>query len=309
MGRRGCARTALELSKLILSLAPDEDPLGVLLCIDHFALRSRNFQFVLDLDAFYRNTPTAHPHHHVPWMANFAFSRALATWHLAARGQHPPPGEPSPDELLRSALLLHPALLERLLTKACIVRDSGLWGKALAHAVFRNADAEISDTSRHLHGIFLERNLSLWKASNVLEWLQKAVAALLEAVDAGALAPVPAERAPPLPAGLYRHIVVSNFSDNLTTIPREALQDAQQDMGIARAARPGAAPEHRNPLDPNGHPLALFLQSLFPWNDAPMDGDLLGRAQAEAAGAAGDADEEEALAWALQEAMHDNDMQ
>jgi hypothetical protein len=54
------------------------------LCIDYYALRSRQFQFVLDLFAFYDNTPASHPQHHVAALPNFVFSRALAAWQLEA---------------------------------------------------------------------------------------------------------------------------------------------------------------------------------------------------------------------------------
>ncbi|KAK2084122.1 Transcription factor 25 [Saguinus oedipus] len=47
--KRGCPRTALEYCKLILSLQPDEDPLCMLLLIDHLALRARNYEYLIRL--------------------------------------------------------------------------------------------------------------------------------------------------------------------------------------------------------------------------------------------------------------------
>ena len=40
-GMMGCTRTALEVSRLILSLDPVGDPMAVLLCIDYYALASK----------------------------------------------------------------------------------------------------------------------------------------------------------------------------------------------------------------------------------------------------------------------------
>ena len=40
-GRKGCARTAFELAKLIHSLDPAADPMGMLLTIDYYALQVR----------------------------------------------------------------------------------------------------------------------------------------------------------------------------------------------------------------------------------------------------------------------------
>ena len=41
LGRRGCHRTAAEISRLLLSLAPESDPCCSLLAFDYYCLRSR----------------------------------------------------------------------------------------------------------------------------------------------------------------------------------------------------------------------------------------------------------------------------
>ena len=48
LGRKGCSRTALEYCKLTLSLWPEEDPYGILLVIDYYTLRAREYQYFLD---------------------------------------------------------------------------------------------------------------------------------------------------------------------------------------------------------------------------------------------------------------------
>lgn len=45
LGRKGCTRTALEYSKLLLSFDPEEDKFGVLLKIDYYALRSGEIDY------------------------------------------------------------------------------------------------------------------------------------------------------------------------------------------------------------------------------------------------------------------------
>eukprot|EP00741_Cyanophora_paradoxa_P019295 tig00000215_g18626.t2 len=47
--RGGCSRTSLETAKLLLALDPDSDLMGVLQCIDYFALRAREYKFLLEL--------------------------------------------------------------------------------------------------------------------------------------------------------------------------------------------------------------------------------------------------------------------
>jgi len=47
LGRRGCWRTALEFSKLLISLDPGSDPLCAMLLIDFYALRAREPHIVV----------------------------------------------------------------------------------------------------------------------------------------------------------------------------------------------------------------------------------------------------------------------
>jgi hypothetical protein len=48
LGKRGCPRTALEVCKLLLSLSPLLDPQSVLLSIDFYALRAKQFEWLRD---------------------------------------------------------------------------------------------------------------------------------------------------------------------------------------------------------------------------------------------------------------------
>eukprot|EP00961_Rhodomonas_salina_P124666 1679955-Rhodomonas_salina.1 len=61
-----------------------------------------------------------------------------------------------------------------------LARSLARW---LAGGVFAGAEGAVSETSRHLHAIFVERNLALWKAPNVLAWLQTVVKNLLHVPD------------------------------------------------------------------------------------------------------------------------------
>ena len=48
LGRRGCNRTAVEFNKLLLSFDPVNDPFGVLLRIDNYAIRAKEYTLLLD---------------------------------------------------------------------------------------------------------------------------------------------------------------------------------------------------------------------------------------------------------------------
>lgn len=52
LGRKGCSRTALECCKLLLSLSPENDPYGVLLRIDYYAIRSREYEYLINFVKF-----------------------------------------------------------------------------------------------------------------------------------------------------------------------------------------------------------------------------------------------------------------
>ena len=47
IGRRGCVHSAFEIYKLIFSLSPIKDPLCSLLCLDNWALRSNELEWIL----------------------------------------------------------------------------------------------------------------------------------------------------------------------------------------------------------------------------------------------------------------------
>ena len=48
VGAKACYRTGLELAKLLYSLDLDNDPLGVILLLDFFAIRSSEYQYLID---------------------------------------------------------------------------------------------------------------------------------------------------------------------------------------------------------------------------------------------------------------------
>ena len=49
LGRKGWCRTALEFCKLLLGLGPQNDSHGVLLRIDYYAIRAKEYEYILKL--------------------------------------------------------------------------------------------------------------------------------------------------------------------------------------------------------------------------------------------------------------------
>eukprot|EP00463_Aulacantha_scolymantha_P004232 TRINITY_DN5263_c0_g1_i1.p1 TRINITY_DN5263_c0_g1~~TRINITY_DN5263_c0_g1_i1.p1 ORF type:complete len:182 (-),score=22.81 TRINITY_DN5263_c0_g1_i1:2-547(-) len=53
LGKKGCPRTALEILKLLLSLAPATDPLCIFMSLDYYAIRAKEFLYLFQVVAQY----------------------------------------------------------------------------------------------------------------------------------------------------------------------------------------------------------------------------------------------------------------
>nr|XP_031292579.1 transcription factor 25 isoform X1 [Camelus dromedarius] len=160
--KRGCPRTALEYCKLILSLEPDEDPLCMLLLVDHLALRARSYEYLIHLFQEWE------AHRNLSQLPNFAFSVPLAYFLLSQQAdlavQELSSTRETASLLIQQALTMFPGALMPLL-EYCGVRPDA----AVAGHRFFGPDAEI----RHLHLVrtpyprlaaLSGRLLSLWDA-------------------------------------------------------------------------------------------------------------------------------------------------
>jgi hypothetical protein len=118
VGQRACHRTALELCKVLMSLDPLGDPLAMVLVVDLYALRSRQYEWLVQLAAEWEST------RNLSQLPNFAFSTAVALFHLGKHAQA--------DEALQNALIMFPGVLTRLLEKCGVQTDA----KVLGHHYF-----------------------------------------------------------------------------------------------------------------------------------------------------------------------------
>lgn len=78
---RACAKTALEVSKLIFSFEPETDPLALILIIDYYALRAKEYQWLIQL---YNEWETSN---NLAQLPNMAYSYALALFHHHKNGE------------------------------------------------------------------------------------------------------------------------------------------------------------------------------------------------------------------------------
>lgn len=111
VGGRACCRTALELSKLLLSFDPDGDPLAVKLIIDFYALRAKEYKWLIDLFLEWENTKN------LSQLPNFAYSTSIAYFYTVEEDTT------KADEVLQEALLMFPGVLLPLLEKCSIQID------------------------------------------------------------------------------------------------------------------------------------------------------------------------------------------
>lgn len=137
VGQRACYRTSLELCKVLLSLDPEADPLGVLLMLDFYALRANQQKWFLQLYKEWKGP------RNLDQLPNFAYSVALAHFHQVCEGEaadadaSAAAAAASADEAIQYALIMFPGVLLPLLDKCSIEPDK----RAAAHPFFLKAQS------------------------------------------------------------------------------------------------------------------------------------------------------------------------
>lgn len=291
--RRGCHRTALEVCKLLLSLDPD-DPMGSIFCIDYFAIRAEQYKW---LQRFVREYGADRS---LSLLPNFSYALALAQFHVEAQGsasssarrssgKSSPPNQSEASlgeiesslELLQQALMLHPAVLKRIVDKAPVKEDSA-WTNILKHHHFSKVASECPSLE-HLMNIYIARNYLVWRAPDVQAWLKEGAQAVVDIAerartgsDGGEIANWACVRKEAFQAdeNEYRHLLVSDFSDSIATLPPEELQQFGLPVGPGNGAAPEDVMEEAavRGRDLEGrNSLMLFFQSLLPWFNHGID--------------------------------------
>lgn len=122
IGGKACYRTSLEFCKLLLSLDPDGDPLAIKLIIDFYALRAREYQWLIDFVGEWDSTKN------LMQLPNFAYSLPTAHFYNGDTAKA--------DTLLQDALLMFPGVLLPLLEKCTVQIDK----RVSNHSFFTTAD-------------------------------------------------------------------------------------------------------------------------------------------------------------------------
>ncbi|KAJ6686316.1 NULP1-RELATED [Salix purpurea] len=277
LDRRGCHRSALEVCKLLLSLDLD-DPMGGMFCVDYFALRAEMYAW---LEWFSEDCKSDRS----LWLfPSFSYSLAICRLYLERE-------EPSKDDdtsvrksssadLMKQALMLHPSVLQKLVAKVPL-KDQA-WTNILKHAFFQSEKTG-SPSLDHLINIYVERSYIIWRLPDLQKLLRNSALQVIETLehsssDAKDWACVRKE-AFSSENNEYGHLLVSDFSDTVPTLPPENLQNFMVDPGMREAEQNGGQIAY--PLDggpaphdvANRNALAVLFESMLPLVDYGGRGD------------------------------------
>lgn len=200
---RACTRTSLEIAKFLLSLDSENDPLAVILLLDFYALRAKQYEWLVEL---YEEWKESHSLHQLP---NMAYSYALALFHSKKIE--------ASDKALQFALLMFPAVLHMLISELQIQTDS----RIATHHYFQQNSYKLQPLPlQQLTSLYVCRTKMIWRDTDILPWLEKNVALVLDQVDKND--PVVEEfcqkrnqRYTNTPRPILRHIILSDFKEKV----------------------------------------------------------------------------------------------
>ncbi|CAL5195854.1 unnamed protein product [Lathyrus oleraceus] len=268
LDRRGCHRSALEVCKLLLSLDSD-DPMGAIFCIDYFALRSEEYAWLEKFSEAYQSDNSI-------WLLpNFSFSLAICRFYLereASEDARVDSKKSSSSDLMTQALMLHPSVIKKLVTKVPL--KDRTWTEILKHAFFKSEQTGIPSQD-HLINIYVERNYLIWRLPDLQKLLIGAAKQVVETLESNKSEvndwSCVRKEAFSSEKNEYGHLLVSDFSDSVAAIPQENLQ---QFMGIPRAGEAILDENQFAIQQGNGHAprgvanrnaLAVLFESMLPW--------------------------------------------
>ncbi|KAH1008138.1 hypothetical protein HUJ05_008721 [Dendroctonus ponderosae] len=211
LGGRACNRTALEFCKLLLSLDPEGDPVAVKLSIDFYALRAKEYQWLVDF------VEQSDIRFYLMQLPNFSFSVAMARFYLG--------DVVKANDLLQDALLMFPQALMPLLEKCSIQIDK----RVSQHSFFTMPDEKNTPKAlAPLITLFVSRNCHIWKDAVLLPWLEKNVHNVLDRVDQND--PIVQDYfekrmrrfSGPIPLSIARHIILSDEHKGLQLTVRNS---------------------------------------------------------------------------------------
>eukprot|EP01083_Nonionella_stella_P107810 312735_1 len=203
LGRRGCVHAAFELTKCLLSLSPVRDPLCSLLCLDYWALRAHEYQWVLDFAQSFRIEIFKEQMDALRMYPSWCYSVAFAKYQLELQQSFQGKKQSTFGEcddgripmdlgavdglsasvLMQQALLMFPEVVGPLLSKANDrIGGQTQWKSIMDDKYFLNAKLRRNET-RSIHklcDIYAQRAHALWNNEDLLKWVWRHCRFILE---------------------------------------------------------------------------------------------------------------------------------
>ncbi|XP_044763119.1 transcription factor 25 isoform X2 [Coccinella septempunctata] len=255
VGARACCRTSLEFCKLILSMDPENDPLAIILAMDFYALRAKEYNWLKDFVAEWEGSKN------LSQLPNFAFSIAVAHFYTCNGDTK------KADSLLQDALIMFPGVLKPLLEKCSIQPDS----RVASHDFFSRENKGDPPNLQQLISLYVHRSFHIWKDSDLLPWLEKNVQEVLDRVDAQEEFVQECEEKRskryqgPLPINVARHIILSDFK-GLSPITEESNSHFMSFDPLPPKDSINIYSKPKKLISPNqaSNPMVVFVRSIFP---------------------------------------------
>ncbi|XP_049822978.1 transcription factor 25-like [Aethina tumida] len=199
IGNKACYRTSLELSKFLLSLDPDDDPLAIILMIDYYALCAGEYKWLIEfLDKWKFKNELELP--------NMLYSLALAHFLNGDKTKA--------DQLLQKAIITFPGVLVLLLEFSYAKIDM-----VSKHPFFVDRRNWQPDSLNTIINLFARRNYHIWKNRTVLNWMESNVVVILPLTEKLSFKMLMEENSLlasyriPLPRNILRHIYLSEIEE------------------------------------------------------------------------------------------------
>ncbi|EUB57340.1 Transcription factor 25 [Echinococcus granulosus] len=176
---RSCYRSALEYSKVLLLLDPENDPLAIILAIDFLAISTEEYEFLI---SFY---DTWNPKRNLNLLPNFAFSMPLVRWLQRNRLRKRKQSEDlldsdEIDKMLQDALIMFPGFLTRLMHQVKVGGTDNLDKSVLFGKEIRLSESE---SLSRLLDLYVSQSRYHWQEPDVLPWLEANVVVVLGLVE------------------------------------------------------------------------------------------------------------------------------
>ncbi|XP_003703109.1 nuclear localized protein 1 [Megachile rotundata] len=253
VGGRACYRTSLEFCKLLLSLDPEGDPLAVILSLDFYALRAKEYEWFIEFCNLWDST------RNLTQLPNIAFGLASAHFHLGHQTEA--------NELLQNALIMFPGVLLPLLNKCNIQYDETVQ----THDFFNSkALKSTSPALEKLQNLYVTRSFRLWNEADLLPWLRENVHVVIARVECkdDYVKYCELKRRKryqgKLPKNILRHIILSDMKEVTVNV-----QEVQSDGSVLSHDPLPPADSidiykiSRNTTRTSSNLLSLFVSSLF----------------------------------------------